>query len=217
MDVPTIFDNFVSYGFETDDELTDARKLEALNEAYWSTCDREKWPFLEASATITYAGDGVDVSGLTPPSDIGVVTTVVRSDGWVLEPWRRDDFLENFGSALTQQGSPTLYYLEANVLKVYPVPSASDSITVQYQKVPPALTDVSLEVDILIPARWHRGVLVKGALVELALLQDDPDNAQVYKAEYDEAVARMTAALIPQQTQRPDFIHVNDYDNYDYS
>jgi hypothetical protein len=216
MDVATIFDNFISYGFETDDELTDARKLEALNEAYWDACSRKPWPFLEASATVTYTGNG-DVTGISPPTDVGTVQTVVRNDGAILEPWRRDDFLESFGAQLTLPGMPALYYTEAEQIKVYPVPSSGDSITVQYIKVPPALAQADVEATILIPPRYHRSVLVKGALIELAILQDDPDTAQVYKAEFEEAIVRMADDLFPQQTQRPQFIHMNDPDNYDYS
>lgn len=215
MDVPTILDNFVSYGFETDDELTDDRKLEAINEAYWDACSREAWPFLETTVSVTYAGDGVDVSG-NAPDDIGSVTTVVRNDGAIMTPWRREDFLENFGNVLTQSGSPGLFYIEAGIIKVWPIPTSADSITVQYQRVPPALTLVSPEADIVIPARWHRKVILMGALVELALLQDDPDTAQVYKSQYEEGIERMAADLFPQQTMRPDFIHVNDPDNYNY-
>jgi hypothetical protein len=214
VDVATFFDNFVSYGYETDDELTDDRKLEALNEAYWDVCSRASWPFLEASATITYDGD--DNVG-AQPSDIGTVTTVVRSDGAILEPWRRDDFLENYGSVLTQTGLPGLYYMEAQQLKVWPIPPANASITVQYLKFPAALQEIDAEGTILIPARYHRGVLLKGALVELAILQDDPDTAQVYKAEFEEAIARMANDLLVPQVQRPAFIHVNDQDNYDFS
>lgn len=215
MDVPTILDNFVSYGFETDDELTDARKLEALNEVYFDACSREAWPFLEASIALTF--DGTSVSPNNDPGDIGLITSIVRSDGYVIEPFRRDDFLEQYGSALTQTGPPLLFYQEAGAIKVWPVPSSADSITVQYIKIPPALTSVSSEGEILIPPRWHRHVLVKGALVELAILQDDPDTAQVYKAEFEEAINRMVDDLFPQQSMRPDFIHVMDYDNYDYS
>ena len=216
MDVPTILDNFISYGYETDDELTDDRKLEAINEAYWDACSREAWPFLEASVTLTYDGLGGNTAQ-NDPGDIGVVTTIVRSDGAIIDTWRRDDFLENYGSVLTQTGSPRLFYMEAEHIKVWPIPSAADSITVQYIRVPAALTDVSAESAIALPPRWHRSVLLKGALIELAILQDDPDTAQVYKAEYEEGIARMTEDLFPQQTMRPDFIHVVDSDNYDYS
>lgn len=214
MDVPTLFDNFISYGYETDDELTDERKLEALNEAYWDACSRAPWPFLEASSAVTF--DGTTGVGIQP-SDIGTVTTVVGSGGNILAPWRRDDFLENYGSTLTQNGSPGLYYMEGGQIKVWPIPSTSDSITVQYIKVPPALLDTDAESAILIPPRFHRSVLLKGALVELAILQDDPDTSQVYKAEFEEAIARMENDLFPQQTQRSDFVHVYDPDNYDYS
>ena len=215
MDVPTLLDNFVSYGYETDDELTDARKLEAINEAYWDICSREAWPFLESSVTLTF--DGTVNTPTNDPGDIGVVTSAVGANGRILEPWRRDDFLENFGGVLAQTGAPGLFYFEAGLIKVWPVPSSGNTATIQYIKVPKALLANDAEVSILIPPRWHRAVLLKGALIELAILQDDPDTAAIYKAEFEEGIARMTDDLFPQQSMRPDFIHVSDPDNYDYS
>lgn len=215
MDVPTILDNLISYGYETDDELTDARKLEAINEVYWDVCSREAWPFLEASVSLTF--DGTLNTASNDPQDIGVVETAVRGDGGLLEPWRRDDFLENFGSALTNTAPPALFYFEANVVKFWPIPTSADTVTVQYIRIPLALTATSSEGEIAIPPRWHRHVLLKGVLVEMAILQDDPDTAQVYKAEYEEAIQRMVNDLVPQQTMRPEYIHVSDPDNYDYS
>lgn len=216
MDVPTLMDFFVSYGFDTDDEMTDQRKLEALNETYWDACARESWPFLEATVTLTFSGSsGVPTND---PGDIGLVTAAIRvADGKVLEPWRTDDFYQTYGSVLTSPGQPLLYFIEADQVKAYPVPSASDQVLLKYVKVPAALTLTSVESDIKFPPRYHRSVLGLGTLSRLAVMQDDLDMGAGYERLYEKALALAAGDLLKQQSDRTDFIHVNDLDNWDYS
>lgn len=216
MDVPTMLDIFVSYGFETDDELTEDRKMEALNETYWNAAARQSWPFLEKTVNLTFSGtSGVPTND---PGDIGEVITVSRvSDGVRQEPWRMDDFYEYYGNQLTQGGSPLLYYFEAGQLTAYPIPSSTESLRVKYIRVPVELTATSVESDIKFPARYHRSVIVMGTLSKLAVMQDDPELGATYGGLYEQALAMMVDDVFKQQSQRPDFIHVNDPDNWDYS
>lgn len=216
MDVPTMYTTFVAFGFETDDTMTAAVQLDALNETYWDICSREPWPFLEKSATLTYSGS----SGIATnnPTDLNQALLAVRTaDGQRLEPWRLDDFYQTYGSALTTVGSPMLYFFEAGVLNVYPVPNTTDTVLIKYLKTPAALTQTSVETDIIIPPKWHRQALVLGTLSRLAMIQDDTDMAAAYGNLYEKALANMVADLFDQQSDRPDFIHVNDPDNWDYS
>lgn len=216
MDVATMLDIFVSYGFETDDELTEDRKMEALNETYWDACSRDEWPFLESSVVLTFAGGSGTPSN--DPGDIGQVMTVSRvADGVRQEPWRMDDFYEYYANQLTQAGSPLLYYFEAGQIKVYPIPSTSDSIRVKYIQVPDELTADSLETDIKFPKRYHRAVIVMGTLSKLAVMQDDPDLGASFAGLYERALVNMVEDVFKQQSQRTEFIHVNDPDNWDYS
>ncbi len=216
MDVQTMFDIFTAYGFESDDVLTDTRKLEALNETYWDASGREMWPFLEATASYTFAGGSA--TPVTPVTDISTVEAIYRTtDGKRLEPWRRDDFFQTYAANLTQAGSPSLYYFEAAALKFYPVPNASDAVVVKYTRVPPALQQTTLEAAVVFPPKFHRSVLVMGTLSRLALAQDDVDMSNAYERLYEKALAFMVADQLDQQSDRTDFIHVNDPDNWDYS
>jgi hypothetical protein len=216
MDVQKMFDIFTAYGFESDDVLTDERKLEALNETYWDASGREDWPFLEATATYTFAGGSA--TPITPATDIDIVEAIYRtSDGKRIEPWRRDDFFQTYASNLTQNGSPSLYYFEGGALNFYPLPTSSDVVVVKYHKIPPALLQTTLEASVLFPPKFHRSVLVMGALSRLALAQDDVDMSNAYERLYEKALAFMVADQLDQQSDRPDFIHVNDPDNWDYS
>jgi hypothetical protein len=216
MDVATMMDIFVSYGFESDDEMTDDRKLEALNETYWDACGRETWPFLVKTMALTFGGSsGVPTND---PADINQVMQVYRTaDGVKLEPWRADDFYDEFASQLTRQQSPLLYFFEGDQLTVYPRPSASETVTVKYLQTPAELTELSVEADIAVPKRFHRSVLVVGTLSKLAVMQDDVDMGNAYERLYEKALAFMIGDVMQQQSDRTDFIHVNDPDNWDYS
>lgn len=216
MDVPALMALFNSFGFETDDEMTDQAKLDALNETYWDTLSREDWPFLQSSVVLTF--DGTTSVPTNDPGDINSVATVVRTDNGIsLEPWRRDDFYESFASTLTLSNVPQLYFFEGGQIKLYPVPRSTDTVLVKYQKVAPALTAVSAETSILLPKRYHRSVLGLGTLSRLAVMQDDLEMEQRYGALYEKAITLMTDDLLTEQTQRPGFIHANDPDNWDYS
>jgi hypothetical protein len=216
MDVPTMLDIFDSYGFETDDEMTEDRKMEALNETYWDACDRNDWDFLKSSVSLSF--DGTSGTPTNDPGDIGKVMTVQRlPDGITLEPWRMDDFYEQFGSSITTQSSPLLYFFEADQIKVYPIPSASETVRVKYISIADELLPTSLESDIRFPKRYHRSVLVIGTLAKLAVMQDDHELGQSFERLYEKALAGMIESVLKKQSQRPEFIHVNDPDNWDYS
>lgn len=210
-----MLDIFTAFGFESDDEMTDDRKIEALNEVYQDALGREGWPFLQATATLAFAGGALTPSN--DPGDIGAVLMVFRADGQKLEPWRMDDFYDSYASNLTQDGSPLLYFFEGGDISFYPVPSAADAVTVKYQKIAPDLTALTASGSILLPPRYHRSVLVMGTLAKLAMMQDDTEMAQAYEAQAEKAIALMTEDLLREQYDRTEFIHVNDPDNWDYS
>ena len=135
----------------------------------------------------------------------------------VMQPWRQDDFIEAYGSVLADPGSPMLYYFEGETLNFYPIPTSGDSVLIKYVKVPAELTLTSPESDIAFPKRYHRSVLVMGTLTRLAVMQDDLDLSNGYERLYEKALALMVEDVFKQQSQRSDFIHINDPDNWDYS
>ena len=81
MDVATMFNVFESYGFETDDEMTDDRKMEALNETYWDAASRNEWPFLMKSATLSFAG-GQEPPPMTPATSGRSQPASARRTAW---------------------------------------------------------------------------------------------------------------------------------------
>ena len=223
MDVPTILDITTAYGFETDDELTDDRKVEAINEAYNDICTREDWPFLEGmdtAATFVAANNGLLT--LSNNDSVGQVKAmyVAGSPRQTLEPRLLEDLFDGAAisaSVLETAGTPQWYYFLADAIYCAPPPVADTVVSIFYQKDVNVLTATSLEAEILIPARWHRSVLVIGTLMRLAMMQDDVDMANAYERVYEKALAYMVDAVFSRQTQRTQYIHVNDPDNWDYS
>jgi hypothetical protein len=218
MDVTTMMDVFVSYGFETDDEMTDDRKIEALNETYWDVCGREDWPFLEAYENFTI---DPTTGAITLPSgnDLGAVQAIwFSTSGRVLSPKRFDDLNQDSPQWRATPGTPVFYYFLADDLFVAPIPTADPGDGyITYLRVPAELTSTSVTANILLPKRYHRSVLVVGTLAKLAVMQDDVDMGNAYERLYEKAIALMQDDLFKQQTDRPDYIHVNDPDNWDYS
>ena len=217
MDVSALMEMFVSYGFESDDEMTDEQKLLALNETYWDVCSREPWPWLETAYSFSF--DGGDPSPNNPMTDLGAITKVWRSaDGAVLSPVRFDDFIEAYGSNLVVDDAPSYYYIQSsNTVQFYPRPRSSDLVNCQYLRVPAELTELSVEADIVLPKRWHRGVLGIGTLARLALMQDDVDMSNAYERLYEKSMAMMVGVEFKKQYDRPEYIHAYDADNWDYS
>lgn len=220
MDVATMLSIFVSYGFESDDEMTDARKVEALNETYWDACSRESWPFLEVQDTLTISA----TTGLMTPTNgksIGTVQAIwFSTNPRVLAPIRLDDLNQQFPNWRTANagGTPFYYYFLADQLYLAPIPATAPTDgNIAFLQTPAELTALSVEADILIPKRFHRSVLAVGTLSRLALMQDDVDMSNAYERLYEKALALMVDDVFNRQSDRPDYIHVNDQDNWDYS
>ena len=226
MDVPTLLDFTTAYGFETDDELTDDRKVEAINEAYNDICTREAWPFLEgrdSNASIVSATGGVLTLSNTDTIRTVKAIYVGTSGGAVrrtLEPQLLEDIFDSAAidaSILDTQGDPQWYYFLDETIYCAPPPAADvTGVNVFYLKSVNTLTATSAEAEILIPPRWHRSVLGIGTLMRLAMMQDDVDMANAYERVYEKALAYMVDAVFDRQNQRTQYIHVNDPDNWDY-
>jgi len=139
----------------------------------------------------------------------------VKSNGLRLPPWRLDDFYETYADQLTQMGTPQLYFMEQEQLQFYPIPSAANGVvTLKYIEYPAELTSSSLEADIWLPLRFHRGVLVNGAAAKLAAMEDDLELATYFENQMEKAYMQMEADLWRWQYDQPDYIHVVDDDNW---
>jgi hypothetical protein len=197
------------HGF--DSETTD-RKVAMVNAAYYDICSREPWPFLEK--TIALAFDGSAAVATNWPADFRsawiIQITSVQTAG-PLKFIRYDDWLQSYGAS-PQTGTPQLAYFVANEVSFYPTPTADMVVTMGYLANPAALTDTSLEADILVPAQFHQAI-VDGALYKLYAMEDDTDIAPTFETYFEREIQNMREQVWKRQYQTQDIVHPVDSDD----
>lgn len=201
-------DELNDHGF-TDTSIT--RKVALINDTIWDICSREPWPFLEKSATLNF--DGASPVPTNQPGDFRAVLSLVRSDtGDPLDPERYDVMQRKYGQTLLQSGQPVAYYFLKNKLNIYFVPSSSQTLTLEYLCNHAAVSQSSVEADVLIPAQHHRAVLL-GTLYKLYDMDDDFDIGASFQAQYEDRIDKMRNQLWQVQFDRPDRIYgIDDFD-----
>lgn len=201
MTIDDMFNELNLYGF---DDLENSQKLLLLNEAYLDIATREPWPFLEKVVTVTQDGnDGVvDI----PDNDLGAVLSIIDMSGKLALSPERADVIEKNYLINSDNNTPTKYYFVGNDIHLWPVPSSGRSLRIMYIREPEALTETSLESDILIPKR-HHSIIVYGALVKAYLVNDDPQ-AATFQNMYETRYQQMRNDLWMKQYDRTDRIHV---------
>lgn len=183
------------------DDLTDTRLLGFINDAYWNVALREAWPFLEEQAVPTFDSSGK----LLTPTDVFAVKGLFNTTSGVnLEPMRRDEFRRRHGMEMTQTGDAQLYYFVGRSLYIWPVPS-SPTLVLDYVGTPAALT-VTPDATPILPEPFHR-LVVLGALVRCYMLEDDPENAQLFRGFFEENVSQIRSAMWFRQYDRTDRIY----------
>jgi hypothetical protein len=199
--IDDMFNELNLYGF---DDLENSQKLILLNEAYLDITTREPWPFLEKLVTITQAAQDDTVT--IPDGDLGAVLSIIDMSGRLpLSPERADVIEKNY-LVNSDTNQPTKYYFVGDTIYLWPVPADQRTLRVLYVREPSALTESSLEADILIPKR-HHSIIVYGALVKAYLVNDDPQ-AATFQNMYETRYQQMRNDVWMKQYDRPDRIHV---------
>lgn len=210
MNLNDMMEEMSDHGFT---DLQATRLTGLINDAYYDVCSREPWPFLEAQVSnITTTAGSADI---TEPSDFGQVQSIViDSQGIALVPKRWEWINQNYTGALTSTGVPLYYYFVGDQIKLYPVPDAAYTLTLQYLRYPTPLS-AGLDTPIL-PTRHHRIILL-GALVSAYNMEDSGDEADRFEKQFEKRIALMRNDLWMRQYDRPDFVQaVADSDAYDY-
>lgn len=191
------------------------RRVAILNDVVADVCSREPWPFLETGVTLTFNGSSATPTNL-PTSLLSVISMVNSTSGQILMPLRQDEFEKVHSSDALDVGTPLAYYFDGSLaLKVWQVPSATDTLNMKYLRFHPTLTSSSAEADILIPARHHQ-VVLDGIICKLHRMADAFDSSSSFKQEYEERLVLMRSEIWMRQYDRTDTIQVLDSDFYDY-
>lgn len=202
MDMAAIMEELADHGFN---DTSEQRKLDVINDTYFDVCSREAWPFLEKQINLSFTGN--DTASNFPADFSKLISLVEPTTGSVIKPTRLDDFANNF-TLVTDTGAALRYYFLGNSLRINPKPPSGSTLVLNYTANPEPLVPASDESDILIPPRHHR-VLSLGSLVKLYLMEDDPELAQAFQAQFEARIQTMRADLW-QRDFAPDFIHETD-------
>lgn len=210
MDAQGMIDILEDHGFE-DTSIT--RKVEVIQDAVWEIEAAEPWPFLEARASVATASDG----SVTKPSDWR--STLNFFDGTKKVRIRnvREDDVRDYGEGdLSETGDPVAYYFVANTMYLWPNPGVtSGRFTLAYLRQSAAITETSPESAFLIPKQYHR-IIVYAALQKLYDMEDDPEMAARFGQLMADKLESMRTDMWKREWDRPDFVHVYDFDSYDW-
>jgi len=175
------------------DYVSPTRVAYWLNRVYHRACEREPWPFLQATTT------GVSPLAI---SDVRSVLSVVDTTSGSPVVWRDQRTILEEDPNLESTGTPDYWYLASGSLTVYPV-NTTDTISVVYTKVP---SDLSSDSDIpLIPTRYHY-LLVDGACAHAYEDSDNFEAAANAWNSYFQAIEEMANTLMVEGYDNPNEI-----------
>ena len=190
-------------------------KERALNAAIRAITVRRDWPFLEKVWTLAF--DGTNPYSTTDISDLRAVKRILdTTTGARVRFMRTDDMEDAHGSELLVKGTPQLYYFEGTQLRIWQVPSSTQTLRLRGTRRHPLVSaSSSLESDILIPSMAHEAIVLR-TLIRLYMLEDDVEMAAAFKPLFDELMVELEQALQELQMDEAEYVHVIDDDNWDY-
>lgn len=176
--------------------VTDVQWKDYVNTAYGDANMRVPYaPWNEVSATVSVTA--ATRTGALPTNVFKVLAVYDATDQIPLVPLEgRTQVFSEYPSQ-DETGQPMHYRLLGGNILLYPIPTATTSLTVEYLKLP---ADLSADADVpAFPEAYH-DILVSGAV---ALAYRDDGNlpmAQAYEKEAKEMIAAMIQdAMQPRQ------------------
>lgn len=211
MTVTELLSELNAHGFEDTDIF---EKLRAINFSIKNISQRRPWPFLEKVMTFTF--DGANATPSNAPTDLRAVMKILdTTTGRRVRFKRTDDLEEQYGTQLTTSGEPYFYYFEGVQLKIWKVPSATQTLRARYLRTAPNVAEGDPETAIIIPPDFHEAIVFR-TLMRLYDLEDDPELSQRFEVHYENVMTQMADALMTLQHDEPEYIHVFDADDWDY-
>lgn len=218
MDVSEMLTTLEAHGYDT--SIEDAEKLSAINDAIWDIESREPWPFLTKSANLNF--DGINPAPSNLPADFkAVIWLQDLRNGVPIWPVRVETIRQNFTSTTVAVTDPQNFYFVGEQLRLWPVPPSDSSgrYLLDYLAAQTELTSTSISTDILLPPRYHR-MIVDGAIVRLALMEDDEDISAFFSQRFEARIQQMKYDLFKKQHMRADQVFEitqdDTYENFPY-
>jgi hypothetical protein len=179
-----------------DNDLSDSDAVLLVNRSYWELID--KFPFREKETTATFTTT-IGERNYTVPSPFEAVRqlSIVEPDLNKLIVLQRQTIFGHESSRSTDsddEGFPTHYLREKNLIRLYPIPDKVYTITVKYWTT---LADLDTSTsNPLLPQNWHEIVLY-GSCWRAALRFRDTDQYNMFRSEH----AAMINTAVPVESK----------------
>lgn len=163
-------------------QFTDAMLIEWIN-AGIRQCALDNLLLQKSGTVNTVIGTG----NVVLPSDIMKMYSV-SYNGSQLKGMTLQEFESQFSDGAAEQSDPTIYYVWANVLNLYPVPSAVGTVKINYVRLPVAVVADADTPDL--PVGYHDR-LVDYCLAKVAEQDGDDNRYQIKMQEFSTGVAAL--------------------------
>lgn len=169
----------------TDDDISDVVLYLYARDGYERIINLERrWPFFEASTTLTTTAADAEYSLTTDLDDLAEIKSIRRtSNGVRLTMIGVEDGEDTFSPETT--GTPNCWSLWAGSVRLWPTPNAAIGYTVRGYRKPSAWWETDgAEIDA--DERLHTPVLYY-VLARLYQFQEDPEMSNFYASTFVEA------------------------------
>lgn len=177
--------------------VTEATWLLLINSRYRRVMgDNEQWPFLEAQGTVSVTAS--TRSGALPTGVYTILAAWNDTDNVKMVPidsYRayRAEFPDD-----DESGTPVFYRVVDDDLWVWPKPTATTSIKIDYRV---AEADLAAADSPAFPSQFHP-ILISGALADAYLDDGNLRQYEVHEGHFQEQLAKMRHELLTARTER---------------
>lgn len=176
------------FGDESGVQITDEDITRWTNQAQVEIVNKN--PMIQATATTsTVAGQQVyDINTLVPDM---IQLESVLVDGYILSPENFENIREQLGPDQSTQGVPLYWYVWANQIYLWPVPSAVKTLAINYSKKP---SRVASSADFLgVPDRYFDRIC-EYVMSKAYELDEDWQGHQTNKQAFEDKLLEVTNA-----------------------
>jgi hypothetical protein len=186
----------VRFGDPNNEIITDNTWKDYVNEAYREVCALERWPFLEATATVTV---NANTRSANLPSRAWRVEAVWdQTNKNPLDPiFHPSQVFRDYPNG-DETGVPCEYQLRARTIEVYPLPDTNVTLSIRYLAYP---GDLSADADVpILPEEYHHVLVI---LANAKAYRDDGNfqAAQTYESEASVILDAMRRDLLGPRTE----------------
>ena len=187
-----------------------------LNDTQNDIFNEYRLPFMQATQTYTLTAEVSDItngSGL-PTNYVQALNLTLTSAGReTVLPYNDVRVIDDLypdpdDTTINPHGPPIAWYYFAETIKVYPVPDAAYTLSLQYYKKP---TELSSDADIPeLPSEFQE-LLVLGAAYRVLQVKDNYDQAGVLQNKYDEILQKLAVKYSQAQVGTATRMRINRY------